>query len=617
MVEAVQKDLPGQDVATTRRPRFGPIPFAVALAASSGLLILIAVLAVLAMQWSVSHENTITLLNEKVELIIERIESGVRGHLDPARDQAEFVARQIESGTVKLTDRARLADLLTGSLAGVPQSAGIVVWNTDLDRFGILRGPDDSLIQIEGDSRDDPEIREAMAKLIQESGPIWGKVVFDNGTTYVNLRRPLRRDGEFIGFLFTAITVPELSQFVTQIGDLFDATAFVLYGRDRVLAHPYLVSAVSEQSEDNPVVALDRVGDLPLQGIWEGRPLHGFEAAAKLNVEVVEYSLGDQRYVAMYKWIYDYGEVPWAVGAWFVADDLAAEMRRLLRSGLAGLGVVVLAVLAAVWLSRRIARPIRRLASGATLISELDLSLVEPLPSSRIKELDDQARAFNAMLAGLRSFETYVPRTLVRQLVHRGANEEVVSAERELSVMFTDVVGFTSMSEGLPAREVARFLNHHFEMLGSCVEAEGGTVDKFIGDALMAFWGAPEPQSDTAQRACRAALAMARAMEVDNDQRRARGEDPIRIRIGLHTGPVVVGNVGWPGRINYTIVGDTVNTCQRLEAMGKEMDQGADVTILISGATAEHLDDSFTTERAGTFRVRGRNEDLEVYRLLG
>ena len=75
--------------------------------------------------------------------------------------------------------------------------------------------------------------------------------------------------------------------------------------------------------------------------------------------------------------------------------------------------------------------------------------------------------------------------------------------------------------------------------------------------------------------------------------------------------------MGWPGRINYTIVGDTVNTCQRLEAMGKEMDQGAAVTILISGATAARLDDGFTLERAGTFQVRGRNEDLEVFRLLG
>ena len=281
-----------------------------ALATSSGFLILVAVLAVLAMQWTVSQKNTFALLNEKVELIMERIEFGVRDHLDPAGIQAEFVARQIENGAVELTDRSRLADLLTGSLAGVPQSAGIVVWNTDLDRFGILRGPDGALSQIEGNSRDNPGIAKAMAQLTQESGPIWGEVVFDNGITYINLRRPLRRDGEFIGFLFTAIAVPELSRFVTKTGDLFDATAFVLHGRDHVLAHPYLVSAVSEQTEDDPLVPLNRVGDLPLQGIWEGHPVPGFQAAAKLDVEVVELSLGDEYYIAIYKWIYDYGEVP-------------------------------------------------------------------------------------------------------------------------------------------------------------------------------------------------------------------------------------------------------------------------------------------------------------------
>jgi class 3 adenylate cyclase len=616
MTEAVQNHAHRHEVGEVRRSRFGLIPFSLALAASSGLLILIAVLAVLAMQWTVSQKNTFALLNEKVELIIERIESGVRGHLDPARAQAEFVARQIEDGTVELSERARMMDLLTGSLAGVPQVAGIVVWDRDLNKFGVLREADGMLAPVVGDSRSDPEISAALAALAEQSGAIWGKVVFDKGVTYVNLRRPLRRGGELIGFLFTAIAVPELSQFVTETGDLFDATAFVLYGRDHVLAHPHLVSAVSEQTEADPVVPLNWVGDRPLEGLWEGRPVHGFQAAAKLDIEVVELSLADQYYVAMYKWIYDYGDVPWVVGAWFPAADVGAELRRLLRSGIAGLAVIVLAILAAVLLSRRIARPIRRLASGATLISDLDLAHVEALPSSRVKELDEQARAFNSMLAGLRSFETYVPRSLVRQMIRRGDSQAAVSAERELTVMFTDVVGFTSMAEGQPAREVAEFLNHHFEMLGSCVEAEGGTIDKFIGDALMAFWGAPEAQSDTAERACRAALAMARAMAADNAERQAAGREPIRIRIGIHTGPVVVGNVGWPGRINYTIVGDTVNTCQRLEVMGKEVDRGAAVTILISGATAGRLDDGFTFERVGTFEVRGRHEDLEVYRLL-
>jgi class 3 adenylate cyclase len=154
----------------------------------------------------------------------------------------------------------------------------------------------------------------------------------------------------------------------------------------------------------------------------------------------------------------------------------------------------------------------------------------------------------------------------VTRLIRAGDAGTIRPEARELTVMFTDIAGFTAMSETRPAPEVADFLNEHFALLGACVEAEGGTVDKFIGDALMAFWGAPETQTDTAPRACRAALAIARAVDADNARRTAAGRPAIRIRIGLHSGPVVVGNVGWPGRINYTIVGDTVNTCQRLEA---------------------------------------------------
>ncbi|MEE9480328.1 MAG: adenylate/guanylate cyclase domain-containing protein, partial [Kiloniellales bacterium] len=99
-------------------------------------------------------------------------------------------------------------------------------------------------------------------------------------------------------------------------------------------------------------------------------------------------------------------------------------------------------------------------------------------------------------------------------------------------------------------------------------------------------------------------------------QRRAGGEDPIRIRIGLHTGPVVVGNVGWPGRINYTIVGDTVNTCQRLESLGRNIDTDDAVTILVSEATARAVETDFVLEPAGSYEVKGRTEQVQAFRLM-
>jgi class 3 adenylate cyclase len=121
----------------------------------------------------------------------------------------------------------------------------------------------------------------------------------------------------------------------------------------------------------------------------------------------------------------------------------------------------------------------------------------------------------------------------------------------------------------MPAAEIADFLNHHFALVAKCVEAEGGTVDKYIGDSVMAFWGAPEPQPDHTERACRAAIGVSIALKSDNMARKREGKPPVRVRIGVHTGEVVVGNIGAPGRINYTIVGDTVNAASRLEQLCK------------------------------------------------
>jgi len=221
------------------------------------------------------------------------------------------------------------------------------------------------------------------------------------------------------------------------------------------------------------------------------------------------------------------------------------------------------------------------------------------------------------MLGGLRWFEAYVPKRLVRRLMSGGEAGPLPSVERDLTIMFTDIAGYTSMSEGRDADEVAAFLNDHFALVAACIEAEDGTVDKFIGDSVMAFWGAPDKQKNRAIRACHAALAMRRAVGEDNAARIAAGKSPIRMRIGLHSGMVTVGNIGAPDRLNYTIVGDAVNVASRIEGQGRDHARdGEDVTILISGETRQDLDARFTTERVGEVSVRGRSAPVELYRLV-
>ncbi len=212
-------------------------------------------------------------------------------------------------------------------------------------------------------------------------------------------------------------------------------------------------------------------------------------------------------------------------------------------------------------------------------------------------------------------FSRYVPKTLVRKLLREG-RAYAPPEEREVAVMFTDIAGFTSASEGMTATETAAFVNHHLSLLGAEITKEGGTIDKYIGDSVMAFWGAPERLENPAEPAARAAIGMARAIRADNIARVARGEAPVRIRIGLHMGPLVVGDIGAPERVNYTVIGDTVNAASRLESLGKEIDGSSDVVILVSSEIAKRLGNTVEYRSIGQHQVKGRVEPLEVVRLI-
>jgi class 3 adenylate cyclase/HAMP domain-containing protein len=312
-----------------------------------------------------------------------------------------------------------------------------------------------------------------------------------------------------------------------------------------------------------------------------------------------------------------YGPQHLYMGVYARSDEIdSSELDRLVLAGWVGLAILVLALLVAVVLGRAIARPVRELSLAAEAVSTFDFTGITLAKGSAFQETDNAAQAFNSMLTGLRWFETYVPRSLVLRLIHLGAHG-VQSEERQVTVIFTDIVGFTTACQQLTPRATADFLNHHFALLAAEIERSGGTVDKYIGDSVMAFWGAPDDQPDHATRACTAALAIAAALEADNARRVTEGLAAVRIRIGIHSGPAIVGNIGAPGRVNYTLIGDTVNLANRLEAFGKEAprDEAAAV-VLLSETTVAQLGPDWRVESLGHHQMRGRSGKFEVFRLV-
>jgi class 3 adenylate cyclase len=181
--------------------------------------------------------------------------------------------------------------------------------------------------------------------------------------------------------------------------------------------------------------------------------------------------------------------------------------------------------------------------------------------------------------------------------------------------MFTDLVGFSTLAERTSARETAELLNQHFELVVGYIRATDGTVDKYLGDGVMAFWGAPRRQEDHARRACRAAIAMAAAIKDENIARAMRGAAPLRVRISLHSGPAIVGNIGASERINYTIVGDTVNVAARILEIGREQ-RPEHAVILVSGETLAAAGPGFAGEFLGHRTVKGRRSEVDIHRLV-
>jgi len=254
--------------------------------------------------------------------------------------------------------------------------------------------------------------------------------------------------------------------------------------------------------------------------------------------------------------------------------DIDAQRVTDLESGLlllvGGLtaGITLFMGLLSWWFSRRISRPLMALSQDMGRIQDFQLD-GEVEVDTRISEVVTMKDSLENMKRGLRSFKKYVPADLVAELI--GLNQEAVlgTEKAEVTVFFCDLENFTSASEMLRSEELNLLLTGYFDRVTRTLQAHGATVDKFIGDAVMAFWNAPRPADDHAYRAARACLEIQAELAALAREWKERGLPPLATRIGLNTGTVMVGNVGHEHRLSYTALGDPVNLASRLESLNK------------------------------------------------
>jgi adenylate cyclase len=404
---------------------------------------------------------------------------------------------------------------------------------------------------------------------------------FTDGERGLSVLKGILRDGEVVG-------VVAADFFIADLEDWLNALRLGAEGRVMLV------------TGDGAVIGLG-----PSEGVRQAVLDAPREPFMELDID-------DVLYLVSWATLELTGGAQWRIVAVVPEAQLRGPADAILRRSM-GLGVLVLlgGILLSAWLATVIARPFREVSEQLEAVGSLRLGK-GPMPTSVIREAGLMASQFEHMRAGLRSFAYYVPMDLVRLLLSEGREATLGVESKEMTLMFTDIVSFTTTTESTRPDILIDALAEYLEMVNRAVTAEGGTILSYLGDGVLIVWGAPLEQADHALCACRAALAIDKASEALAAASHEAGKPELRTRIGINTGDALIGNVGARERFNYTPIGDAVNTAARIEAINKEYG----TRILVGERTVELLDGRLPTRSVDETSVKGKLQQVRVFELL-
>jgi adenylate cyclase len=272
----------------------------------------------------------------------------------------------------------------------------------------------------------------------------------------------------------------------------------------------------------------------------------------------------------------------------------------------------IIAVIMALALSKKYAEPIDGLVQQVQALRNLDVK-PQDSPKTTILEILHLAEANERMRIALDAFSRYVPIDIVRQLLDRGEAAKIGGKSSDVTILFTDIDGFASISEKMTPMELTLHLEEYFNLMLEELRIENATVDKLIGDAIMAFWGAPIDNQKHAMSAVSAVWNCSKKLNELNKKWKESGKPEFTTRFGIASGEAVVGNVGASSRLNYTVLGDNVNLASRLEVLNKYYG----TRILVTSSVVSQTDEVFMFRHVDRGAVKGKLQVEEIYELLG
>jgi adenylate cyclase len=429
-----------------------------------------------------------------------------------------------------------------------------------------------------------------------------------NGLVGVSVTAPVMVKGVMQGVVASDLSLDTLGRFLHDRQISAHSQSVILDGQMRLIAASSGFQS-RQDAKGQPTVA-------QLQDLASDLPRVALMAIASNEKGVVRFvNPSDERvYFARLTALKSKIGAPWKILIVAPQDDFLPLIKKNnLHMGLLGVLAVALQLVAIFWLSRKIAKPLETLSHQVVEIEKLRFDAdFKPTPShfSEIAALSDSVEKMSRAIA---AFAAFVPVDVVRGLLKSKQKLALGGHSRFLTVMFCDLESFSTLSEKSPSQELLLRVSKYLEVVTQVVNEEQGTLDKFIGDGVMAFWGAPEMLEDHAWHACVAAIKIQQRMNALNQAWVQNGLDPLNVRIGIHCDAVLVGNIGSPQRMSYTVMGDGVNVAARLEGVNK--DYGT--RICVSHAVFREAGERLCLRPMDDVQVKGRRSTVPIYELLG
>lgn len=480
---------------------------------------------------------------------------------------------------------------------------------TPTDQYLFFDAQDKLIGQLVKPATYDPRLRAFYRDAEKQSGAnISDPYVFaSSGELGITVTAPVLSPSKVIAVVGVDLTLTSLSKHLADSSVSPGSLLMVADAKGGLVAHPDTGLILQKMGDEKTQNRLENLNDPRVNGALAERLRTGSDRVAfRADPDNTEY-------VATFAPFPTNFNKSWQLLLITPTDDFVGEIKNVNRRFvLFGAIAFLLQLFLIHRLSHAIARPMEHLEQeiGDIIGFKFD---GKPLQPSRILEIHALSDAVSLLKSALQSFTSYVPRGLVRQLIDSGVGTRLGVESRYLTMLFTDIEGFSTISEIEPSQQLLKRVSEYFSIVSGAIEHEGGTVDKYIGDAVMAFWGAPLHHEQHAYAACVAAVRASRRLAVLNGIWRKQNLHELKLRIGIHSDAVLVGNIGSAERMSYTVMGDGVNVASRLEGLNKEMG----TWICLSHSVYREAGERLCLRPIDSVAVKGRKGELLVYELLG